>query len=455
MRPSRSSHARPPHVQLDHGRCHRLDRRLRACVGVVCFACFLQPGLAPAGDCIDFGGSPTWQSILETPGQSFGVAAAGEVAYVADGLAGVQVVDISDPLAPVILTSIDTPGIAQDLALAGDVLVVADGVSGTAFIDVSDPGSPAWLGSVEAEEAIAVTVSGTHAFVADQFTGLLVIDFSTPTAPRLASVAPTVIATGVHVDGDVAYIADRYFGVKVFDVANLDAPMLIGEIDTPSLARDLDVVGDFAFVADFGSGLQVLDVSDPSEPMIVASLDTEAAASIEVRDGVAYVADRNEGLVVLDVTDPVAPFRIGSVPAGDLSWDLYVSDGDVFLVSREAGLHSAPVHCPDVASTPADPVAVRSMLSVSPNPVRTSATIRLDLGVATIAQGAIHDPSGRRIRSLPFRASEPALLAWDGRDERGRMVPSGVYLVRVDIERRGLDDAGAWHSLTDRIVVLR
>ena len=46
---------------------------------------------------------------------------------------------------------------------------------------------------------------------------------------------------------------------------------------------------------------------------------------------------------------------------------------------------------------------------------------------------AIHHVSGRRLRTLeigPLPAGENT-IAWDGRDEIGRVLPNGVYLVRL------------------------
>jgi len=46
---------------------------------------------------------------------------------------------------------------------------------------------------------------------------------------------------------------------------------------------------------------------------------------------------------------------------------------------------------------------------------------------------AIHDVSGRRIRTLEDEVREPGagVLRWDGRDDRGARVAPGVYLVQM------------------------
>ena len=72
-----------------------------------------------------------------------GVAVSGGYAYVADGDAGLWIVDVSDPGTPAVTGGCDTPGHAYALAVAGSYAYVADGFDGgLRVVDVSDPGAP-------------------------------------------------------------------------------------------------------------------------------------------------------------------------------------------------------------------------------------------------------------------------------------------------------------------------
>lgn len=75
----------------------------------------------------------------------------------------------------------------------------------------------------------------------------------------------------------------------------------------------------------------------------------------------------------------------------------------------------------------------RMALAVSPVPMRDRTTITFALSVATHVDAGIFDVTGRQVRNL--QAGELGAgrqsLVWDGRDEQGREVPQGVYLVRV------------------------
>ncbi|MXY49478.1 MAG: S8 family serine peptidase [Gemmatimonadetes bacterium] len=78
----------------------------------------------------------------------------------------------------------------------------------------------------------------------------------------------------------------------------------------------------------------------------------------------------------------------------------------------------------------------------APNPFAGSTDIRFELTATTWVNVTIYDLLGRRMRVLADRMLGPGryALPWNGRDDDGRAVPSGVYLYRMTaggIEQRG------------------
>ena len=65
-----------------------------------------------------------------TTGEAYSVYVSGDYAYVADGLSGLAVIDISDPTNPGTPVYEDTTGYAQGVYVSGDYAYLADGNSG-------------------------------------------------------------------------------------------------------------------------------------------------------------------------------------------------------------------------------------------------------------------------------------------------------------------------------------
>lgn len=106
---------------------------------------------------------------------------------------------------------------------------------------------------------------------------------------------------------------------------------------------------------------------------------------------------------------------------------------------------AAPSSVPGLAGLP------RGLLrfdAPSPNPARTGTRFSFHLAGPSAARVAIYDASGRAVRWLTDeeRRAGERRVEWDGRDGRGRPVPPGIYLCR-------LDAGGA--SATRKLVVAR
>ncbi|MBK8166903.1 MAG: T9SS type A sorting domain-containing protein [bacterium] len=69
----------------------------------------------------------------------------------------------------------------------------------------------------------------------------------------------------------------------------------------------------------------------------------------------------------------------------------------------------------------------------APNPFNPSTTLRFEVASPGPVRVEICDLRGRVVRALADRvmAAGPAQLPWDGRDDRGATLPSGIYLARL------------------------
>jgi photosystem II stability/assembly factor-like uncharacterized protein len=90
-----------------------------------------------------------------------------------------------------------------------------------------------------------------------------------------------------------------------------------------------------------------------------------------------------------------------------------------------------------VTSVAADDAPRRQLaLRAYPNPFNPSTTIRFSLSGTTPVRLSIVDITGRHVRTLvdEIRGAGEQRLSWDGKDDRGNLLGSGVYLYRLDAE---------------------
>lgn len=82
-----------------------------------------------------------------------------------------------------------------------------------------------------------------------------------------------------------------------------------------------------------------------------------------------------------------------------------------------------------------EPAVAGAGLSVGPNPFGRATLIRYQLGRAGAVALTIHDVAGKAVRRLA-RGSQAAGLhyfRWNGRDDVGRALPTGVYFCTLDV----------------------
>ncbi len=289
--------------------------------------------------------SPTLAGDVSTTAIPTDVVVQGSHAYVANASFGLEIIDVSDPLAPSI-TSRVLCGAAHRLVVNDShALVVGDGI---AIIDITNPGSPVDLGDLEIEETGSICLDGDRAYIGrgscqgsscwGDFSALEVTD--SPMPPRVDRFGMPGSANNVVVLGDLAYVASSPFGLSVADISDPRRPWTVSNIETPGFALEVAVAGDYAYVADDNAGVQIIDISMPFVPIIVGNFNPLGIThDVTVDDRYLYSASfwRTDSLHVIDISDPTSPLAIGAIEIPSCTRDLVVA-GDYIHVSECGGL---------------------------------------------------------------------------------------------------------------------
>jgi hypothetical protein len=303
----------------------------------------------------------------------------GKYAYVAAKEAGLQVVDISDPLAPLRVGAYVTSGEAVAIAVeSGEsrrraYLSIAK--KGLWMIDVSDAAKPieigsykldAWIGDVS---MLSIDAAQTFAYLATS-DGLRVVNVSVPQSP--VDVASLFRWAGrVIVQGGFAYVIasdddSTFENVHIVNVSNPVAPAVVGRYS--SCVRDIALTEEeFIYIVNC-DGSEIVSVSDPTKPAWAASSFPDYTPCDFLVRGVLAVAGNQvyavnwQGLHIIDVSDPVAPTSVGLYNTLPGANNLVVSDEYAYVVggvSCNSQAHWGQMNLLDV-SNPVRPAIVET-----------------------------------------------------------------------------------------------
>jgi hypothetical protein len=291
-------------------------------------------------------------SSLPTNGEAQSVVispAKNNLAYVADGDAGLTIVDISDPLAPFIVGSVDTPGFATELALAGDIAIVADGDAGLHSVDVSVSATPFIRDSLDTPgSAVDIVAQSNYVYVADSGAGVRIVNFADPDTLKTASVVTGLTdCSDIDVDGIYAYAADGIEGLKVLNVSDPDNPWIIDDVkgDPLTSARRVDVERGRAYVTFDEPGVAIVDVSDTNNFVVLGDADTfNSASDIDVMGIFAYVGS-GANMRLVDVQDDSNPVIAGNVSIPTVSKGVFINEHFAYVAAGNGGLQICPTQC--------------------------------------------------------------------------------------------------------------
>ncbi len=235
---------------------------------------------------------------------------------------------------------------ASDVVVDDHYAYVADGSAGLKVVDISNPAAPSVVSTFPTSySAVDVQVQGHYAYVADSLKsfGFSIVDITDPSAPLLAGKAATQLHPAyLAVSGNHVYLTGNDGLLQIFDVTTPSAPVSVAFLPTTDGnaygASSLAVAGNYVYLGG-KTGLTVVDVTTPGAAVIV---DTSASIGgqvldILIEDGIAYVASL-QGLSVVDLADPAHPVVLTTWAGNGLSiaWDL-AKDGDKLYVAADIG----------------------------------------------------------------------------------------------------------------------
>ncbi|MDD5773584.1 MAG: S8 family serine peptidase [bacterium] len=284
---------------------------------------------------------------INTTGTGRRIWVSGNYVYVAHFDLGLQIIDISDPVNPVLKGSFGSSGLTvRGVYVSGNYAYLACYDDGFKIVDISDPASPVEVGSLNLlninEE---VFVSGNYAYVG-YLCGVKVIDISNPYLPAITGSIdlPGYDVCGIYVSGNYAYAAVNTLSagrLDIIDISNPVNPVLTGTVGVGSgtsgssiwsaAPKGVYISGAYAYLV-HSMGLQIIDVIDPGNPAITGGINTPGSAEDVYVSGIyAYIANSTDGLQIVDISNPVMPAIKESVDLPGYTNGVYISGNYVYV----------------------------------------------------------------------------------------------------------------------------
>ncbi|MBK8231580.1 MAG: hypothetical protein IPK72_13570 [Candidatus Eisenbacteria bacterium] len=259
---------------------------------------------------------------LDLNGNNLDIALMGTRLYLANEELGLAVVDVSDPYAPTLLSSLDTGTPITQVEAVNGLVYVADGV-GLRIVKVNAAGAASVLGTFGASGTRRdLTVASGLAYFATAEFGVRVIDVGFPALPVERANIPLASPGKVRVRGQFAYIdyevaQGEPSRLEVVDMSVPTSPLSVATLPDFCLggASDFALSGDYLYAFDESDTLPIVDISTPSSPVKLAGTayaDYIPPEAIVIEGDVAYLTTYEVATIATwDLSNPTAPTLLG------------------------------------------------------------------------------------------------------------------------------------------------
>jgi len=385
---------------------------------------------------------------------------------------GTYIVDLTDPLAPVLDSVVF--GEIHDSHIQDDILYIAGGFEATSIYDVSDRTNP--INQVYFTPNTPDTLFYQHNVVPVRDTDYI------------------VVTEEIQVPTDEFFYDQG--SMRGYDISDPGNPVEVWRWKSENMQSDPNitphnayVIGDYLHLSCYQDGLKIFDITDPTDPVEVAFYDTfpdEPGGLFEGNWGVdayqgfdrIFLSDWQFGLYVVSFNgarkstisgqvldavtlEPIPGAQVYSETAnrstpsdGSGDYELKTGSGthDFVVTADEYELLEETLALADDGSLDHDFLLQPTTVSVgsatvarvvrlagaTPNPFNPRTEVRYEVPEEAAGRSlslVIYDVRGARVRELTSGIAAAGSFAsvWDGRDDAGASVASGVYVVRLTV----------------------
>ncbi len=220
------------------------------------------------------------RSVIDSTGsnKALNIALSGDYAFLAGG--DLEIIDISDPYNPVEVSSINV-GSSVDVAIGSNYYAyINDQLAGMRIVDISNPASPYQVSLCVLPMGYGrIVVRGDYVYMT-RGNFLYIIDVSDPASPHeVASLNNWSRAMALALKGDYLFITISSVGIFVVDVSDPTSPEGVEIFNTKGFPRDIVFRGNCAYIADGSGGLCILTfdrgkifTNTPSQPAVMQNV---------------------------------------------------------------------------------------------------------------------------------------------------------------------------------------
>ncbi len=402
-----------------------------------------------------------------------------KIAYLANSYKGLSAFDVTDIHNPVEIGRLETFDVPRRASVIGDKLYVAAGLSGVVVFDVSAPEYPEFIGRLAADKLHTVwdvkrfakdiyVLGARDDFMNNIFVErydadgnwlaeypIARVDNFDPIGELAFGDKYCAISLGregivlmhnndgeleagyslrdaavqfcdMEIRGGMLYASDYHGGYHIYRIDS-GMPYLAGFVQTSTDGGNGIVLKDkYLLAADGPEGLAVIDIGEPKYPKKIANYPTVWGTDIAVSGDYAFLSDGQGACKVFDISHLPDVEQVAELPDNGYWMHIYADDNMIYGIDQFFGVYIYELRTEEGTlskNVPAKPDQT-TIVQAYPNPFNAETSISFSLADKTDAELSIFDATGRKVSTL-LADKLPAgkyTMKWNAENS-----PSGTY----------------------------
>lgn len=356
-----------------------------------------------------------------------------------------SIINFSNPIQPELISNFEFPS-SYDTQLFIDALLVDNYIYVIIYehenfnqgsflhkIDVSDLNNPILVSStqVSSSDVSDFEYYDSHFFVL-QGLNIKVFDMSMNETTIISNAGKFEIS-----DNKLYFIFGNLLIIE--NIEDIFSPYFIGEIELTTDISDFIIHNNVAYLV-CNDSFQILDVSDSNNPILSNTVNYYPSSYIifqpKIIDNNLFISDLNwNEFYIYDLQDQLSPSLISNFKWNLTSYDFLLFNDYLITSNNYFGVSTLDYY--SLTSFEENEIILHNTDKVSnfPNPFNPTTTFSFSISDNSRIELSIYNIKGQIIKTLAnnnFTIGSHSII-WSGDDESGKIVSSGVYLYKLNV----------------------
>jgi hypothetical protein len=268
-----------------------------------------------------------------------------QYAFVADGSAGISVVNVLNPASPSVISSFPTNGYAREIFVdtvnSINYAFVSDSVKGLYILNVNNPNTLMLDTLISFNGVNSVNRKNNYLFIALVNGNVKVLDVShLPYAvSEITTYNSSNVVNRIEINNNTAYFVENTTGIEFVNINDPANPVRYSTFHSPGNCYSIKVSDYLVYVADGNAGISIINAANPSQPYFISTKNTETNVRyIDFSPNFLFTAEGGSGVEVLNVFNTVAPEYVGYFDPSAYCYSVHYFKGKVLVANGSGGL---------------------------------------------------------------------------------------------------------------------